>query len=128
MCKFIRALYYYYYLAYTRFIPDPSPRGTTVFVLGFSVASILYSILDCIFCYYHNPIFMDNYILSVLIIIGLFYILYFRKRIHNSILKERPILFNNKKLTIFLVIGYTIFSMASIIIGMVVSRFLWENH
>jgi hypothetical protein len=127
MSKFFRVLYYYYYIAYTRYIPDSSPRGTTVFVLGFSVASILYSILDCIFSYYHNPLFRENYLPSVLIIIGFFYLLYFRIKIHNSILKERPIVLNNKKMTIFLVIGYTAFSMASIIIGMVVSRFLWEN-
>jgi len=128
MSKFFRVLYYYYYLAYTRYIPDPSPRGTTVFVLGFSVASILYSILDCIFSYFNIPIFRENYLPSILIIIGFFYLLYFRISIHNSILKERPILFNNKKLTTLLVIGYTIFSMASIIIGMVLSKFLWENY
>jgi hypothetical protein len=129
MSKFFKVLYYYYYLVYTKYIPDPSPRGTTVFVLGFSLASIIYPIIGCVNGYFKISLFYKNPVISIILpIIVLIYIIYFRKSIHKEITNEYPILFKSKKITVILVIGYTAFSMACLFIGIVLSRYFWENY
>ncbi len=42
----INVLYYYYYLFYTKIIPDSQPHSTVIFTLGFSLGLILVGIIN----------------------------------------------------------------------------------
>ncbi len=124
MRKYFRVLYYHYYLVYTRYIPDPSPRGTTVSLLGFSIGCILYPIFTCLNVFIKiYPLKNMNPVLHfILPAIFCSFLIFYHKSIHSKIIKEKPILFNNKRMTIIIVIVYTLFSWASIMIGLYLQR------
>ena len=103
----IKVLYYYYYLFYTKIIPDNEPHATTIFTLGFTVSLIINGLLDILLTSFFDLI--SEMWIKVLIFIASVIILYFAfgKSGKGKIIveKEKPMIRNNQTVSII----YTVF-------------------
>jgi uncharacterized membrane protein len=97
----INVFYYYYYLFYTRVLPDNQPHSTVIFTLSFSLSLLINGLLSLIASY------VANYNLSNYIMVGIFviimilnYLVYYRTEKGKRLVIEKPKFFNNHKLSI----------------------------
>jgi len=65
----LNILYYYYYLFYTRVLPDNQPHLTVIFTLSFSLSLLINGLLSIILVY------VFNYNMSEYMMIGIFSII-----------------------------------------------------
>lgn len=103
----MNVLYYYYYLFYTKIIPDNEPHATTIFTLGFTISLIINGLLDILLTLFFDLI--SEMWIKVLIFIASIIILYFAfgKSGKGKIIveKEKPMIRNNQTVSII----YTVF-------------------
>lgn len=94
--KFLEVLYYYYYLFYTRILPDDEPHATVVFTLSFSLSILMNFILQVTFIsLYCYSLGRWEMIAVLLVIILINYLLFLRSKRNIDIVKEEPKLFRS---------------------------------
>jgi hypothetical protein len=101
--RFMKVLYYYYYIFYTRVIPDNEPHATVIFTLSFSEGWLINGLLDILmahsFCKAIPAWFM---IMIFFILILVNYLIFSRTKLSKAIVLEKPKFFNNHRLSIFI--------------------------
>ena len=113
-------LYYYYFLFYTNIIPDDEPHATTIFTLSLSESFLITGILEIIsvnlFC-----VPFDKWVkMTIFLLIALKnYFLYYKSGKGKEIVIAKPKIFNNKLLSIILVVLFFITT---------ASFFMWEPN
>lgn len=89
-------LYYYYYLFYTKVLPEDQPHFTVIFCLSLMESFIINGLLNIVsillFCYYIAKWPMIGVLIAILI--ANYKIYYLSKRMEHIIV-EKPKLFNN---------------------------------
>ena len=96
----IRVLYYYYFLFYTKVLPDSQPHSTVVFTLSFSLSLLINGLLSLVLAHF------AGYTISNYVMVGVFiavmvvnYMVFYRRGKGKQLVKEKPQLFNNHKLS-----------------------------
>ena len=101
----ISVLYYYYYLFYTKVVSDSQPHSTTIFTLSFSLSIVINGLLSLIAAYLSKYNTSNYVMVSVFIIIIIVnYLVFYRTGKGKKLVKERPKLFNNHKLSMLFTI------------------------
>lgn len=122
-------LYYYYFLFYTKVLPDNEPHATTVFTLSLSESFIVNGVLDILlaylFCFSLNKWSM---IIISLLIMGINYLLYSRSGKAKKIIKLKPKVFNSNKLSIVIVILFFVITASFLFWGPIYVKHILEEH
>lgn len=120
-------LYYYYYLFYTKILPDDQPHSTVVFCLSLMESFIINGFLNIasilLFCYNISKWPMIG-ILVVIVIIN--YLYYYRSKKMERIVVEKPKLFNSNTASVVLSVVFFLFSLLMIITAPFYSNYLLE--
>jgi hypothetical protein len=99
----MNVLYYYYYLFYTRVLPDNEPHATVIFTLSFSESLLVNGILDIssahFFC---KKMEMWLMIGIFLMLIAANYLIYSRKKKSRIIVEQRPAFFSSHNVSIII--------------------------
>lgn len=97
-----KVLYYYYYLFYTKIIPDYQPNATVIFTLGFTESLFVDSIFNILYVHFYCQT-VDKWvgIGIAIVIIFLNYLFFYRNEAYLTILHEKPKIWNNKVSVIF---------------------------
>jgi len=113
-------LYYYYFLFYTKIIPDDEPHATTIFTFSLSESFLITGILEIISVHLYCVPF-DKWIKITisLFIMLLNYFLYSIRGKGKEIVIAKPIIFKSKSLSIFAVALFFTFTAAF---------FIWEPN
>ena len=111
----MKVLYYYYYLFYTKIIPDDQPNATVIFVLSFCSSFLFMGITDIISNMYFS------YSLSKYQMLGIFiafviknYFVFYRSGKYKRIIEDKPMFFNSHKISILLTLLYAIITISSL--------------
>jgi hypothetical protein len=110
----MKALYYYYYLFYKK-IWDPDPRLAATLGLTALIGFFLIAVLDIALAYFFCFDFDKYYMIAIFVIIFLtntFYL--FTSKKVTAILKAKPMFFNNHRLTIVIVLIFSMFVISTL--------------
>lgn len=101
----IKVFYYYYYLFYTKIIPDSHPHATVIFTLSFSLTLLINGLINIILAYTIQYALSKYEMAGMFVLImGINYLKFYRNGRAEEIINERPMFFNNHKLSIALTI------------------------
>jgi hypothetical protein len=124
----ISVLYYYYYLFYTRILPDDQPHATVVFTLGFTLSLIINCIVNIILAYIANISLGKWEMLGLLaIVLVILYFVYHKNGKGKKIVKEKPMILNNTVSIIFTILIF-ILAMLALFLQADITRNILENH
>ncbi len=99
----MNVFYYYYYLFYTKVLPDNQPHSTVIFTLSFTLSLIVNCIVNVAFAYVLNISLRKWEMIGIFVLItALMYLAYYRTGKGKRIVKEKPKLFNSKVASITL--------------------------
>ncbi|RAJ31144.1 hypothetical protein LY11_02375 [Pedobacter cryoconitis] len=114
----LNVIYYYYYLIYTKIIPDNEPHATVIFTLSVSEMMILNLLLEIYLIKSHCislPIWIS---VALLVLILLFNIFYYRiSKKGEAIVKNQPKLLKSNALSIVVTGLIFIIAIACMIFG-----------
>ena len=126
--KIFDILYWHYYKFYTRVLPDEQPNATTIFVFSFVISVLVNGIID----YFAIKYFCID--IGKWVMIGVYclitygsYKFFFSSRRYLKIIKERPVLFDNKKLSSIAVYVLTFLILSWLFFGAVIGKTLLES-
>lgn len=126
--KMIKALYFQYFLFYTRVLNEDQPHFTTYFALSASEGFLINAIIDIIslkyFCYNVNKWSM---IVLFLIILGLNYWYFSKLGKGKEIIKKKPLFFDNRQLSIICAVLFFLISVSWLFWGPIYGKYLLEN-
>jgi predicted MFS family arabinose efflux permease len=101
----IKVFYYYYYLFYTKVLPDNQPHVTVIFTLSFSLALLINGLLNILLAYTINYALGSYEMIGIFVmVLGINYLLFYRKGKAKKIIQEQPKFFRNHKISIILTI------------------------
>lgn len=124
----IKVLYYQYFLFYTKVLKEDKPHFTTYFALSASEGFLINGIIDIIslkcFCYSVGKWPM---IALFLIILGLNYWYFGKLGNGKEIIKQKPLYFSNKRLSIICSILFFLISVSWLFWGPIYGKYLLEN-
>jgi predicted MFS family arabinose efflux permease len=101
----IKVFYYYYYLFYTKVLPDNQPHVTVIFTLSFSLALLINGLLNILLAYTINYALGSYEMIGIFVmVLGINYLLFYRKGKAKKIMQEQPKFFRNHKISIILTI------------------------
>lgn len=107
----MKVLYYYYYLFYTRILPDEEPHLTVIFTLSFSESLVVNGVLDILIA---NAFCRRMHVWLMLLIFGVIlsinYFTYLSSKKGYDIIEERPHLLSSNAVSIFISIAWFLFS------------------
>jgi hypothetical protein len=105
-------LYYYYYLFYTRVLPDGQPHSTVIFTLSFSESLLVNYGLDILGVH-----FLCKFLLTKWSMIGIFlliailnWLIYYRSGRNRRVVDQEPKLFNSNRLSILFTAAFFLFT------------------
>ena len=114
----MKVLYYYYYLFYTKVLPDDEPHATTIFTLSVSEGFLINGILQISFAHFFC-ISIDKWpmigILILLIIANYFHFHLSGK--NKEIIKLKPKVLNSNKLSILMVVCFFLITFSFLLLG-----------
>lgn len=92
-------------------MPDNQPHATVIFTLSFSTSLLVNGIINIGLAHLIN-LALNKYIMLGIFIIIIFinYIVFYRAGRAKKIVKEKPMFFNNHKLSIVLTLLYFLFT------------------
>lgn len=118
----MKVLYYFTYLFFKKVMHDDDAHSSTVLSIcadfGFIVTAAVSSIMG-IYCYDITGVEW----VSIYLLTGFIVYLYFKNK-GERIVAEEPLLLNNRYLSIFFAIGFSLFSYSSFIAGAVIGKML----
>jgi len=96
---------FYYYLFYTKILPDNQPHATVIFTLSFSLALLINGLLNILLAYTINYALGSYEMIGIFVmLLGMNYLLFYRKGKAKKIIQEQPKFFCNHKISIILTI------------------------
>ncbi len=97
-------LYYYYYLFYTRVLPDDEPHATVIFTLSFSEALLVNYTVDFIAVHLLCKYLLSKWsmIAILLLIIGINYLIYHRTGKNKEVVERKPRFFGSNTASIII--------------------------
>ena len=121
-------LYYYYYLFYTKILPDDQPHSTVVFCLSLSESFLINGFLNIasipLFCYHFSKWPMIGITIAIMIVN---YLIYYRSGKMHRIIVEKPKLFNSNAASVVLSVVFFLFSFLMIVTEPFYSKYLLER-
>jgi hypothetical protein len=107
----MKILFYYYYLFYTRILPDDQPYATTVFTLSMSESFVVTSLIDFFFAYFYCILIGKWVMIGItLLIIIINYFYFYRSGKMKEIVKAKPKFYNNHFISVIMTILFFIIS------------------
>lgn len=98
-----KVYFYYYYLLYTRIIPDATPYSTSIFVFGMLISYVASGTIDIIsILLYCKGIGVYSMLGITILSLILSYLLY-KKYGGKKIISEKPLFFNSHGLSLAIV-------------------------
>jgi hypothetical protein len=126
--KMLNVFYYHYYQFYTRVIPDDQPNATVIFVLSFVEALLINAIIDYamlkLFCVGMSKWPMIS-VIVIMLVVNYFY--YYRSGRFTTIIEEKPMLFDSRKLSATITFGVSLLIISWMFWGAVLGKHLLEN-
>lgn len=99
----MNVFYYYYYLFYTKVLPDNQPHSTVIFTLSFTLSLIVNCIVNVALAYVLNVSLRKWEMIGIFAFITLLmYLAYYRNGKGKRIVKEKPKLFKSNGVSIVL--------------------------
>ena len=122
-------IYYYCYLFYVKIIKDVKPHTYTICAISAVEGYALNMFIEVILTFY-QCIHMNTFIMmSILIMIGIFNYLYFKKSGRDKkIVKKKPMFFSNHKLSIVLSALFFIILFSTFLLGAFYSKYLSDTY
>jgi len=124
----MKILYYYYYLFYTKVLPDDQPHATTIFTLSVSEGFLINGILQISLAHF-LCISIDKWtmigVLLLLIIANYFHFYLTRKC--KEIVKLKPKLLNSNKLSMLMVVCFFLITFSFLFWGPVYVKHILEQ-
>lgn len=121
-------LYYYYYLFYTKVLPDDQPHSTVVFCISLMESFIINGLLNIasilLFCYNISKWPMIGVLIAIIISN---YQIYYRSKRMERIIDEKPKLFNSNIASVVFSLFFFLFSLLMIVTAPFYSRYLLER-
>ena len=124
----LNILYYYYYLFYTRVLPDNQPHLTVIFTLSFSLSLLINGLLSIILVY------VSNYNMSEYMMIGIFfiimavnYLVFYRTEKGKRLVKEKPKLLKSHRLSILFTLIFFLVTISFLFFGPIYVRNILET-
>lgn len=121
-------LYYYYYLFYTKILPDDQPHSTVVFCLSLMQSFIINGFLNIVsillFCYNISKWPMVGVLIAIVI---MNYRIYYSSGKMDRIIVEEPKLFNSNVASVILSVVFFLFSLVMIVTAPFYSKYLIER-
>jgi len=124
----LNILYYYYYLFYTRVLPDNQPHLTVIFTLSFSLSLLINGLLSIILVY------VFNYNMSEYMMIGIFsiimavnYLVFYRIEKGKRLVKEKPKLLKSHRLSILFTLIFFLVTISFLFFGPIYVRNILET-
>ena len=97
----MNVLYYYYYLFYTRILPDDEPHATVIFTLSFSESLLVNGILDILAAHLLCKKLEMWLMIGVFVVLIIFnYLIYSRTKKSRLVVENKPQFFNSHKVSI----------------------------
>lgn len=101
----MNVFYYYYYLFYTKVLPDNQPHSTVIFTLSFTLSLIVNCIVNVALAYFLNVSLRKWEMIGIFAFITLLlYLAYYRNGKGKRIVKEKPKLFKSNVVSIVLTV------------------------
>lgn len=126
--KIAKVFYYYYYLFYTKVIPDEQPNATVIFALSFIQSLWINAIIDslalAVFCYKVSKWIM---IIIAVMLIGMNYWYFHKNNDVKEIVNSKPKFFNNHRLTIIIVLAFSIIGVSWMFWGSIFAKNILQN-
>lgn len=120
--------YYHYYLFYTKVIPDNQPNATVIFVLSFVEALLINAIVDYVMLKYFCVGMSKWPMISVIVVMLVAnYFYYYRSGRFRTIIEEKPMFFDNRKLSTIITFGVSLLIISWMFWGAVLGKHLLEN-
>ena len=108
----MKVLYYYYYLFYTRVLPDNDPHGTVIFTLSFSESLLVNNMIEFVgvhlFCKFLLGLWAKIAISAL--IVGINYLVYYESGKNIRIVESKPKFFNSNRISIAITIFFFVFT------------------
>lgn len=124
----MKILYYYYYLFYTKTLPDDQPHSTVIFCLSlmesFIINGLLNIVLILLFCYNISKWPMIGVLIAIIIAN---YRIYYQSKRMERIIDEKPKLFNSNIASFVFSLFFFIFSLLMIVTAPFYSKYLLER-
>lgn len=124
----MNVLYYYYFLFYTKILPDDEPHATTIFTLSLSESFLINVIIDILISYFYCT-FISKWTMIVitLFIMVINYFLFYRTGKAKNIIKLKPKIFNSNSLSIVFVILFFIITSSFLFWGPILVKQILAN-
>lgn len=126
--KVLKVFYYHYYQFYTKVIPDNQPNATVIFVLSFVEALLVNAIIEYamlkFFCIGMGKWPMIS-VIVVMLVLNYFY--YYRSGRFETIIEEKPMFFDNLKLSATFTLGVSLLIISWMIWGAVLGKYILET-
>jgi hypothetical protein len=99
----MNVLYYYYYLFYTRVLPDNEPHATVIFTLSFSESLLINGIFDILSAHFFcQKIPMWLMISVFVLLITINYLIYSKKKKSRIVIERKPQFFDSHKASVLI--------------------------
>jgi len=98
----MKVLYYYYYLFYTRVLPDDEPHATVIFTLSFSESLLINYAIDFLAVHLFCKYLLSKWsmIAIFLLIVGINYLVFHRTGKNKEIIERKPTFLGSNRLSI----------------------------
>lgn len=117
-------LYYYYYLFYTKVLPDNSPHFTVVWVLSFVLSIIVVGILHLFLVLFFKIPFKKEYIVLFLATFAMMYFRYLKSGRGEIVVEQKPMLKGSNKLSMIFTVGVTVMALIVMFLFPLLTRFI----
>ena len=124
----IKVLYYYYYLFYTKILPDNQPHATVIFTLSLTLSFILNVLINITLAYFLQ-FALNQYemiVVFLFIILILYYSFYKNGKGKRIVSIEKPKLYNNT-ISIIATLLFFILGIICLFIDPDLTRFILKN-
>lgn len=122
-------IYYYYYLFYTRIIKDNEPHLLTILALSATEGFILNITVEVVLILYQCKQTNEIIWMGIICLMNLFNYLYFYKSGRAiKIIKEKPMFFSSKRISILVTFLFFILFATSIIWGSILTKYLLDTY
>lgn len=121
-------LYYYYYLLYTKLIPEVSPHFTAVWVLSLVLALIITGIGHLFLVVFFKIPFKQEYIILFAVIFFAMYLRYIKSGRGKRVIKQKPMLKGSNKLSIIYTASVTLMALIVIFLFPIITHYILHRY
>lgn len=123
-------IYYYCYLFYKKILKEDEPHATTIWVIGFIEGFftniVLYSLLVYFYCIKTLNIWIMIFIVGLFLLAN--YIYFYKSGRAKKIVKEKPMFYSSKKISITITVIFFIVFSSSILWGPFLVRYVSDTY